>query len=73
VENQASPIERLPFFKGFHSEGKAIIDVKILDEWLIKNQGIELLSEEDEEDRKRAYEELKSGKSIDLREAIKKW
>ena len=72
-KNQTSPIERLPFFKGFQSKGKAIIDIKILEKWLIENQGVELLSEEDEEDRKRAYEELKRGEAIDLRQAIKKW
>ncbi len=73
MENMISPIERLPFFKGFHSKGKAIVDVKVLEEWLTRNQGIELLSKEDERDRKQAYEELEKGAALDLREAMDKW
>ena len=73
MENMISPIEKLPFFKGFHSKGKAIVDVKVLEEWLTKNKGIELLSEEDERDRGQAFEELERDEALDLREALKKW
>ena len=73
MESQIIPIERLPFFKGFHSKGQAIVDVKILESWLTENQGIALLSKEDEQDRKRAYEELEKGESMDLLEVMKKW
>ncbi|MEW6665074.1 MAG: hypothetical protein AB1512_07625 [Thermodesulfobacteriota bacterium] len=73
MEKHNPPIEGLPFFEGFQEAGKAIVDVKRFEKWLEEAQGVELMSPEDEVDRANAYDELKSGKALDLREAMKEW
>ena len=73
MEKHNLPIEGLPFFEGFHETGKAIVDVKRFETWLEEAQGVELMSPEDEADRDKAFNELKRGKALDLREAMKEW
>ncbi len=73
MEKNNLPIEELPFFEGFHGAGKAIVDVKKFEQWLEEAQAIEMMSPQDEEDRKKAYDELEKGKALDLREAMKEW
>jgi len=34
---------------------------------------VDLLTDEDAQDRKQAFEELKNGEALDLREAMKEW
>jgi hypothetical protein len=66
-------IEKLPFFEGFYGKGKAIVDIKSFEEWLNETQGSEFLNDEDEIDRREAFEELEKGESLDLLEATKEW
>ena len=73
MEKHDPHIEGLPFFEGFHGTGKAIVDVKRFERWLEEAQGVELMSPEDEADRAKAYDEMKRGKALDLREAMKEW
>ncbi len=64
-------IENFSFFKGYHNEGSAIIDIALLEKFLEEN--FEVMTDEDEADRKTAYEELEKGNSLDLKEAMSKW
>jgi len=64
-------IEKLPFFKGYHGQGKAVVDIALLEKWI--NENYEIITEEDDSDRKSAYEELESGKSLDLKKVINEW
>ena len=68
-------IEKLPFFNSFlaGTESKAVIDVKAFLLWLENVQHMDFLSEADEKDRTKAYEELKSGHAINLKEAMNEW
>ena len=66
-------IEKLPFFEGFSEPGKAIVNVAILEQWLRENPLYELMTEQDEADRKEAHEELAAGASLDLRKAMDSW
>jgi len=66
-------IEKLPFFEGFSEPGKAIVNVAILEQWLSENPLFEVMTEQDEIDRKGAYEELAAGSALDLRKAIDSW
>jgi hypothetical protein len=64
-------IETFPFFKGYYGQGKAIIDIVLLEKWL--NENYEIMSDDDESDRKSAYEELERGESLNLKEAMNEW
>lgn len=68
-------IEKMPFFNSFLPGGdsKAVIDVKAFHLWLKDVQHMDFLSEADEQDRTEAYNELKSGKSLDLKKALAEW
>ena len=68
-------IEKLPFFNSFltGSKDEAVIDVKAFHLWLENVQHLDFLSEVDEKDRTKAYEELESGHAIDLKEAMNEW
>ncbi|MBW1998916.1 MAG: hypothetical protein JRJ29_13255 [Deltaproteobacteria bacterium] len=67
-----SRIEQFPFFKTFQDKENAVIDVKAFENW-IRELDIDLLTEEDEADRKEAFEELAKGEAINLRKAMKEW
>lgn len=68
-------IENMPFFNSFLPGGdsKAVIDVKAFLLWLKDVQHMDFLSEADEQDRMEAYNELKSGKALDLKKAMAEW
>jgi hypothetical protein len=68
-------IKKMPFFNSFLPGGdsKAVIDVKAFHLWLKEVQHLDLLSEADEQDRAEAYEELTSGKALDLKKALEEW
>ena len=67
-----SGIEESPFFRTLQGKHRAVIDVKAFEKWL--NQlDVDLLTEEDMEDRKQAFEEFGKGEALDLREAMKEW
>jgi hypothetical protein len=68
-------IEKLPFFNSFLPGGdsKAVIDVKAFHLWLEEVQHLDFLSEADEQDRTKAYQELEKGHAKDLKEAMNEW
>ena len=60
--------------------GKRSAVIVPLDEWesimtkiRVLQEDLETLSPEDENDRREAYDALKRGETLDLREVIKKW
>ena len=60
--------------------GKRSAVIVPLDEWEsimakinVLREDLEILSPEDENDRREAYGELKRGETLNLREAVKKW
>ena len=65
-------IEEFPFFRTYKDKDKAIIDIKAFEKW-ISELDVDLLTEEDRRDREQAFEELKKGEALDLKEAIKEW
>ena len=67
-----SRIEEFPFFRTLQGKDKAVIDVKAFEKWL-NELDVDLLTDEDAQDRKQAFEELKNGEALDLREAMKEW
>jgi len=67
-----SRIEGFPFFRTLQGKDKAVIDVKAFEKWL-NELDIDLLTDEDAQDRKQAFEELKNGEALDLQEAMKEW
>ena len=67
-----SRIEEFPFFRTLQGRDRAVIDVEAFEKWL-NELDIDLLTEEDMEDRKEAFEELGRGEALDLREAMKEW
>lgn len=66
------PIEDLPFFKSFHGDDLAVIDVSMFWEWLHKKE-IDFMTNEDLKDREEAYKEHEQGKSLNLKNVIKQW
>ena len=66
-------IEDMPFFEAHHAKGKAIINLKAFERWLVETQEFDLLSSEDEVDRTQAFEELRKGEALDLGGAMKEW
>lgn len=68
-------IEKLPFFHSFmpDSPTKAVIDIKAFHLWLEGVQHMDFLSDEDEAERIEAYQDLESGKALDLKKAMKEW
>lgn len=64
-------IEAFPFFKGYYGPDKAIVDIVLLEKWLSENY--EIMSDDDESDRKTAYEELERGDALNLKETINEW
>jgi hypothetical protein len=66
-------IEKLPFFEGFSEPGKAIVNVALLEQWLRENPLFEVMTEQDEIDRKKARDELAAGESLELRKAMDSW
>ncbi|NWH06882.1 hypothetical protein [Desulfobacter latus] len=68
-------IEKMPFFNSFLPGGnsKAVIDVRAFHLWLKDVQHLDFLSDADEQDRTKAYEELENGHAIDLKEAMNEW
>lgn len=64
-------VENFPFFRGYHSEGNAIIDIALLEKWIADN--FEVMTPADESDRDIAFKELESGKALDLKEVMQKW
>lgn len=68
-------IEKMPFFNSFLPGGdsKAVIDVKAFHLWLKDVQHMDFLSEADEQDRTEAYDELTSGKALDLKKTLTEW
>ena len=68
-------IKKLPFFHSFiqDSTTKAVIDIKAFNLWLKRVQNMDFLSDEDEAERKEAYQELESGKALDLKKSMNEW
>lgn len=64
-------VENLPFFKGYHGKGNAIIDIALLEKWIAEN--FETMTPADESDREVAYKELENGQALDLKEVMQKW
>lgn len=66
-------IEKLPFFERFFDQGKAIVNVALLEQWLRENPLFELMTDQDELDRIKAHEELGAGEAMDLKKAMESW
>jgi len=67
-----SRIEEFPFFRTLEGRDRAVIDIKAFEKWL-NELDVDLLTDEDKEDRKQAFEELGKGEALDLQEAMKEW
>lgn len=73
MNKHAFSIEQLPFFESPYKEGKAIVDISLLEKWIEESGEFELLAAGDEKDRTHAYRELSKGESLDLPEAMREW
>lgn len=66
-------IEKLPFFESYFDQGKAIVNVALLEQWIRENPLFDLMTEQDELDRNEGYEELSSDRAVDLKKAMESW
>ncbi len=73
MDKEKYDLKDFPFFKSYHGEGKAIIDISAFEKWYRENKEVELMSEADEADREQAYKELDEGKALGLEEAMEEW
>lgn len=63
-------IEKLPFFKDFHGENQAVIDISLFWKWM---NNFAFMDEEDMADREEAFREFEKGESISLKDAMERW
>ena len=73
MNKHAFSVEQLPFFESLYKEGKAIVDISLLEKWIEESGEFELLTASDKKDRASAYRELSRDESFDLPEAMREW
>lgn len=68
-------IKEFPFFHSHisNSDSMAVIDVNKFNDWLERLTSVDILSDDDIDDRKQAYDEYNQGMSLNLKDAMKEW